>query len=369
MTHAFFKACLFLGAGSVIHGVGGEQDMRKMGGLRKTMPKTHWTMLVATLAIAGIPLFAGFYSKDEILAGAYAFSPMIWIIGAFGAGLTAFYMFRLYYMTFWGEYRGAKVEGIETSEPEHGGHNLIPDQRHLDEGDEHTDKGHGHHVHAHEPHESPRSMTGVLAILAVLSIIGGWVGWPAALGGGFPTPFQRWLEPVLLPLGGHQFHFHEASMAFEILLMAVSVGIAGFGIWQATRFYLLDPTWSIPKRLGESLAPVHRVLTNKYYVDELYNATVIRGTILFATFLALFDVYVIDGAVNLVRHATVFVFGHGSRLFDTYVVDGAVNGVASTAKGGSTLFRRMQSGVVQNYAMIMGAGIVLIAVVYLFTKA
>jgi NADH-quinone oxidoreductase subunit L len=369
MTHAFFKACLFLGAGSVIHGVGGEQDMRKMGGLRKYMPKTHWTMLVATLAIAGIPLFAGFYSKDEILAGAYAFSPMIWIIGAFGAGLTAFYMFRLYYMTFWGEYRGAKVEGIETSEPEHGGHNLTPDRRHLDEGDEHTDKGHGHHLHAHEPHESPRSMTGVLAILAVLSIIGGWIGWPAALGGGFPTPFQRWLEPVLLPLGGHQFHFHEASMAFEILLMAVSVGIAGFGIWQATRFYLLDPNWSIPKRLAESLAPVHRVLTNKYYVDELYNATVIRGTILFATFLAMFDMYVIDGAVNLVRHATVFLFGHGSRLFDTYVVDGAVNGIASIAKSTSTLFRRMQSGVVQSYAMIMGAGIVLIAVIYLFTKA
>ena len=117
------------------------------------------------------------------------------------------------------------------------------------------------------------------------------------------------------------------------------------------------------------LAPIHRVLTNKYYVDELYNATVIRGTLLFATFLALFDVYVIDGAVNLVRHATVFVFGHGSRLFDTYVVDGAVNGVAYTAKGGSTMFRRMQNGFVQNYAAIMGAGIVLLAVVYLFTKA
>jgi len=369
MTHAFFKACLFLGAGSVIHGVGGEQDMRKMGGLRKYMPKTHFTMLIATLAIAGIPLFAGFYSKDEILSGAYAFSPAIWLIGAFGAGLTAFYMFRLYYMTFWGEYRGAQVEGIETSEPEHGGHNLIPDQRHLDQGDEHTDKGHGHHAHAHEPHESPFSMTGVLMVLAFLSLVGGWIGWPAALGGSIPTPFQRWLKPVLLPLGGSEFEFHEASKGLEILLMTLSVGIALFGIWQATRFYLKDQSWSIPKRLATNLAPIHRVLTNKYYVDELYNATVIRGTLLFATFLALFDVYVIDGAVNLVRHATVFVFGHGSRLFDTYVVDGAVNGVAYTAKGGSTMFRRMQNGFVQNYAAIMGAGIVLLAVVYLFTKA
>src|SRR5438874_2543115 len=154
LTHAFFKACLFLGAGSVIHGCGGEQDMRKMGGLRKFMPKTHFTMLLATLAIAGVPLFAGFYSKDEILAGAYAFHPGIWFIGAFGAGLTAFYMFRLYFMTFWGEYRGQKV-GIESSEPAHGGHSLIPADVHLDDGDAHLDKGHGHHTDTHAPHESP----------------------------------------------------------------------------------------------------------------------------------------------------------------------------------------------------------------------
>src|SRR6266705_1622968 len=125
MTHAFFKALLFLASGSVIHGCGGEQDMRKMGGLRKYMPHTRWTMLVATLAIAGIPLFAGFYSKDEILSGAFAFHGGVWFVGALGAGLTAFYMFRLYFMTFSGSYRGAQVEGIETSEPEHGGHSLI----------------------------------------------------------------------------------------------------------------------------------------------------------------------------------------------------------------------------------------------------
>src|SRR5262249_27718293 len=156
----------FLGAGSVIHGCGGEQDMRKMGGLHQYMPWTRRTMQVACLAIAGLPVFAGFYSKDEILSGAFAFHPSVWFVGAFGAGLTAFYMFRLYYMTFAGEYRGAK-----------------------DQGDAHSDQAHGHHAEAHTPHESPPVMTGVLVILALLSLIGGWIGWPAALGGPFPTPF------------------------------------------------------------------------------------------------------------------------------------------------------------------------------------
>src|ERR1051325_4262005 len=220
MTHAFFKACLFLGAGSVIHGCGGEQDMRKMGGLKKYMPRTHWTMLIATIAIAGIPPLAGLFSKDEILAGAWAYSKPIWILGAVAAGFTAFYMFRLYFMTFQGHYRGAEVEGIEESEPAHGGHNLIPDQRPLDQGDEHSDKAHGHHEPAHAPHESPWSMTGVLAILAALSVIGGFIGVPAVLGGSHPTTFQRWLSPVLLPLGEHHFHFHEGEAASEYLLMA-----------------------------------------------------------------------------------------------------------------------------------------------------
>jgi len=368
MTHAFFKACLFLGAGSVIHGCGGEQDMRKMGGLRKYMPHTRWTMLVACLAIAGMPLFAGFYSKDEILSGSFGFSWKIWIVGAFGAGLTAFYMFRLYFMTFSGEYRGAKVVGIETSEPEHGGHDLIPDQKHLDQGDAHLDKGHGHHTDAHVPHESPLVMTGVLMVLAILSIIGGWIGWPAALGGGFPTPFQRWLQPVLLPLGEHQFHFHEAPRWEELLLMALSVGIALVGIFVATRFYKRDAQWATATRLATRFAPIYGLITNKYYVDEFYNATVVRGTIVFSRALSWFDANIIDGLVNLTRHVTVFVFGHGSSLIDTFIVDGAVNGLAFTAGAGSRFFRRMQTGFVQNYALVMGGGIVLIAAIYLFLK-
>jgi len=342
MTHAFFKACLFLGAGSVIHGCGGEQDMRKMGGLRKYMPRTHWTMLVATIAIAGIPPLAGFFSKDEILANAFGHHKLIWIIGLITAGLTAFYMFRLYFMTFHGSYRGAQAE--------HGGH------------------GHDEHAHAHDPHESPWNMTGVLAILAILAAVGGFVGIPAALGGAHPTWFQRWLAPVLLPIDGHPYHFHEASHQLEWTLMIVSVLVAALGIFLAWRFYKRDPLWSTPKRLATTFAPIHRLLENKYFVDELYNATFVAGTLMFARALWWFDRWIVDGAVNAVRHLTVFGFGHGSNLFDKYVVDGAVNGVASGARGGSMMFRKVQSGLVQNYALIMGGGIVLIALVYLFMK-
>src|SRR2546428_8607365 len=345
MTHAFFKACLFLGAGSVIHGCGGEQDMRKMGGLRKYMPQTRWTMLVATLAIAGMPLFAGFYSKDEILAGAFAFHHGIWFLGAAGAGLTAFYMFRLYFMTFSGHYRGAERVGIETSEPEHAGDDLIPSAVHLDQGDVHLDKGHGHHAHAHTPHESPLVMTGVLMILAILSIFGGWIGWPAAMGGGFPTPFQRWLEPVLLPLGGHQYHFHEASHVQELILMAASVAIAAVGIYVAYRFYKRDETWAAPNRLATRLRPLYGLLTNKYFVDEIYDAAVVQTTLTFSRALAWFDVNIIDGLGNLTRHITGVLFGHGSSLFDQFVVYGAVNGLADAPGRGSRPFPQVANGV------------------------
>jgi NADH-quinone oxidoreductase subunit L len=368
MTHAFFKACLFLGAGSVIHGCGGEQDMRKMGGLRKFMPRTHITMLIATIAIAGIPPLAGFFSKDEILANAYPHHRLIWILGVITAGMTAFYMFRLYYMTFAGSYRGAHTVGIEESEPKHAGHDLIPSHPHLDQGDAHSDKAHGHHADSHDPHESPLSMTGVLAILAALAVIGGFIGLPAALGGANPTWFQQWLAPVLLPIEGHAFHFHEASHALEYALMLVSIAVAVLGWFFARRFYKLDPQWTTPKRIAAKFAPVYRLLENKYWVDELYNATVIAGTMALCRVLWWIDIWIVDGIVNSVRHLTVIGLGHGSSIFDKYVIDGAVNGVASGARSGSMLMRRVQSGLVQNYALIMGGGIVLIAVVYLFMK-
>jgi NADH-quinone oxidoreductase subunit L len=211
-------------------------------------------------------------------------------------------------------------------------------------------------------------MTGVLSILAVLSIVGGAVGLPAALGGAFPTWFQRWLAPVLLPIGNEPYEFHHASYSLEYVLMAVSVAVASFGIFLAWRFYKRDPQWSTPRKLATTFAPIHRLLENKYWVDELYGATVIAGTLALARVLAWIDTYIIDGIVNGVRHITVIVAGHGSNLFDKYIVDGAVNGVGWGAKSGSMMFRRVQSGFVQNYAMIMGGGIVLIALVYLFMK-
>jgi len=211
-------------------------------------------------------------------------------------------------------------------------------------------------------------MTGVLSILALLSIIGGWVGWPAAIGGAHPTLFQRWLAPVLLPIEGEAFHFHEASHALEWTLMAISIGVAVLGWFFARRFYGLDSHWSTPRRLAQTLAPVHRLLENKWFVDELYNKTVVAGTLALCRGLWWFDRWIVDGVVNGTRHATVYVMAHGSSLFDRYVVDGAVNGVASIARAGSTGLRRMQSGLVQNYALVMGGGIVMIAMVYLFMK-
>lgn len=209
-------------------------------------------------------------------------------------------------------------------------------------------------------------MTGVLWALAILSIIGGLVGWPAALGGSHPTAFQRWLEPILLPIAGVPFHFHEAAHSTEWILMAISVGIAAFGVFLAHRLYVRRPP--VPDVLEGRLGPVHGLLANKYWVDELYAKTAIGGTLALSRILWWIDRWIVDGLVNSVRHVTVVALGFGSNLFDRYVVDGAVNGVAAGARGGSMMFRRMQSGLVQNYALIMGGGIVLIALVYLFMK-
>jgi len=150
--------------------------------------------------------------------------------------------------------------------------------------------------------------------------------------------------------------------------MAASVGIAAVGIFLAFRFYKRDEAWAVPKRLAMRLRPLYALLTNKYFVDEIYDAAVVQTTLIFSRALAWFDVNIIDGLVNLTRHVTVFAFGHGSSLFDRFVVDGAVNGLADAAAGSSRMFRKLQSGFVQNYALVMGAGIVLIAAVYLFLK-
>ena len=290
MTHAFFKGLLFLGSGSVIHGMGGEQDMRKMGGLREHMPWTFRTFFVGTIAIAGIPGFAGFFSKDLILASAFAEGHIVlWFIGVLAAGMTAFYMFRLLFLTFYGTCRA----------------------------DEET----RHHLH-----ESPPSMTVPLVILAFLSIVGGYISLPMHLLWG--DQLGDFLAPVLAGHGSHHM-----SIPLELALMATSVSVAAVGISLAYFFYVARP--EIPGQLAQQAAALYRLIQNKYYVDELYDATVVKPIVA------------------------------GSRLlwrwFDVAVVDGAVNGAAAFVAGNARLWRRLQTGNVQHYAasLLVGAAVVL----------
>jgi NADH-quinone oxidoreductase subunit L len=340
VTHAFFKACLFLGSGSVIHACGGEQDMRKMGGLKKYMPKTYWTFLVATIAISGIFPFAGFFSKDEILAKVFAAGfgdlnhhgdlyYLLWVLAVLGAIMTAFYMFRLVYMTFHGEFRGGE-------EAEH----------HL--------------------HESPWTMTLPLQILGVLSIVGGFIGFPGHL---FHHPewnrIEVFLEPVMLHVE-HGEHAAHPGPFLEWGLIFLSLAVAGFGIWLAARFYRGAQAGERPRRLAERFQFVYRMLLNKYWVDEFYSATAISGTVKSARFLWEADARVVDGAVNGTRHVTVgssFLSG----IFDLTVVDGAVNLIAKIYDVASYQFRRLQVGFTQGYAMVMVFGAAVLLVVFLIT--
>jgi NADH-quinone oxidoreductase subunit L len=187
-------------------------------------------------------------------------------------------------------------------------------------------------------------------------------------GGAHPTIFQRWLSPVLLPLGGEHFEFPEASRLQELLLILSSIAVATLGWFIAYVLYKKDAAFARATALRTRFAFLHRLLENKYYVDEFYNFVFVGGTLAFSKALSWFDAHIIDGIVNGVRHLTVIFFGHGSNLVDRYIVDGAVNGVGYSARGGSRLFRKMQSGFVQNYALVMAGGIVLVAAVYLFTK-
>jgi NADH-quinone oxidoreductase subunit L len=333
VTHAFFKACLFLGSGSVIHACGGEQDMRKMGGLKKYMPTTFWTFLVATVAIAGIPPLAGFVSKDAILAKAFeagytdlnhngGIYYLLWFLGLAGAALTAFYMFRLVYMTFYGEFRGGE-------EAEH----------HL--------------------HESPWTMTLPLQVLAVLSIIGGvLIGFPGQLfhleGWSF---IDRFLEPMIVTHGEH--HGHALSLGLEWGLVVLSVAVAAAGIFVAYRFYCTDPGFTRAAYLARRFPFAYKLLLNKYWIDELYDATIVRGTVKLADLLWEFDARVVDGAVNGTRHATV-ASSWLSGIFDLQVVDGLVNFVGYFYDVASRYLRRLQVGFAQGYAMVMVFGAALL---------
>jgi NADH-quinone oxidoreductase subunit L len=356
-THAFFKACLFLGSGSVIHALHHEQDMRHMGGLKKYMPVTFWTFLISTLAIAGMPPFAGFFSKDEILWKAFSSpygAPWIWALGTLTAGITAFYMFRQVFMVFFGEYRGA-----------HGGHH---DDAHGSHG--------SHHAHGvHHPHESPALMTVPLIVLALGAVVVGFLNVPSALGGNHA--FETWLAPVLEP--GHAapaahgaghgvvaavehaaadtLH-HVEHDPFEYVLMSVSVLVALGGILLAWLIYMRKALSA--ERFTEAWAGVpYKLVLNKYYVDEIYEATFVRGTLLLSRALAAFDRIVIDGLVNGAATVTR-ALSAADGAFDRYVVDGLVNLIGSVTLWIGNRARQIQTGHIYSYLYAIVIGVVVI---------
>ena len=302
MTHAFFKGLLFLAAGSVIHAMGGDQEMPHMGGLRSKIPITFWTMFIATFAIAGIPGFAGFFSKDEILdaarSGPHA-NVWLWLLGLIGAGLTSFYMFRLIFLTFFGAPR-------------------------YDE----------HKVHVHE---SPKSMTVPLILLAILSVIGGWVAAPHLVGR--TDYFEKFLHPVFAayappaPTSAAESTAEGSESAGIMLLHALTgwpVIIALLGLLLAWWFYIKSP--ETPKKLAQSLRGPYTLILHKYYADELYNAAIVQPLLWIST--------------NVLWH-----------VVDEGLIDGTVNGVARVARESGTELREIQSGNARSYAswVVIGA--------------
>jgi NADH-quinone oxidoreductase subunit L len=256
MTHAFFKALLFLGAGSVIHAMSGEQDIRKMGGLKKYIPITHATFLLGTLAIVGFPGFSGFFSKDEILAHAYEHNKLLWFLGILGAAMTTFYMFRLYFLTFKNTFRG-------THEQEH----------HL--------------------HESPKSMTIPLVVLAALSLLGGLIGIPEVLGG------HHFLEEFLKPVfEDSSFRIiHHLSHDTEYILMGIAITVMALAIYYAYKKYVVEKT--LPADEEEELQPLHKLVYKKYFVDELYENVFTKPINFIGEALhKVVDNQIVDGIVN-----------------------------------------------------------------------
>jgi NADH-quinone oxidoreductase subunit L len=337
-THAFFKALLFLGSGSVIHGMSGEQDMRRMGGLKEKMPWTRLTMLVGCFAIAGIPPLAGFFSKDEILWSGFkigGYGRVFWAVGLVSASMTAFYMFRLYHMTFSGKFRGTHEQ-----------------EQHV--------------------HESPSSMIVPLQVLAAGSILVGFLGIPHVIDFlHVGNVIDAFLEPVFAPAHhalAEVFSRPVPGAQVELALMVASVLVAASGILVARYFYRTNP--EIPARLARSLAGAHRVLLHKYYVDEFYESVFVRGLALgggrtlFAS-----DRFLVDGGdgevrpgfgVNGVAWVTRDILARLSNFWDKWVVDGAVNLTAFVLDNLSYVFRAVQNGLVQHYALSMLIGVFLL---------
>lgn len=315
VTHAFFKALLFLAAGSVIHALSGEQDMRVMGGLRKQIPITFWTMTAAVLAISGIPPFAGFVSKDQILYETFL-SPnggkILWFIGLFTAFLTAFYMFRLWYLTFFGENRMPQHTGAHTPEPGH-----------------HAEK----EEDRHPVHESPWVMLTPLVILGVLCVIGGWIGWPEGLGG------SNWFAHFLAPVTQVAQSPRGGSNSLEVILAIVSVLTALAGWFVAHLFYYAKP--ELPVALAAKLRGLHTLVLNKYWVDEIYGGLII-APILFVSRYAL------------------------KGLVDTGLIDGGGYAAGLTAQGFGALVQRVQSGNIRSYAGWLAIGAAALLLLTLF---
>jgi NADH-quinone oxidoreductase subunit L len=328
ITHAFFKALLFLAAGSVIHALGGEQDMRLMGGLWKKLPVTFWTMTAAVFAISGLPPFAGFFSKDEILYQTFLWpngGKLLWFVGLVTAGLTSFYMFRLWYMTFFGESRtkehiltehGAAVHASSTS-------TLVLEAEPEDHG------------HVHGIHESPWVMLLPLIVLGILSVVGGWIGVPVALRG--HNGIGHFLNPVLNPMGAL-----EGSHRLGLTLAIVSTLTALAGWLLAHILYSAKP--ELPAKLATQFRSLYTLVANKYWVDEGYGALIV-------TPLLLISRYILKG------------------LLDTGVIGGATYGAAYTAQGFGAIVQRVQSGNIRSYAgwLALGAAVLLIVTYFGFT--
>jgi NADH-quinone oxidoreductase subunit L len=330
MTHAFFKACLFLGSGSVIHSLSGEQDMRKMGGLWGKIPTTAKTFVVASIAIAGIPPLAGFFSKDGILGHAFEYSPILWVIGFLTAGMTAFYMFRLVNMTFFGNSR--------------------------------VDHEVEHHIH-----ESPSSMTVPLIILAALATVGGWVGWPESLGGS--DRFAKFLEPVMAKHAeeGGEAAAHAASGAStEYILMLLSVLMACGGIWLAYRWYIQRP--EVPGKIAAASPFLYKLLYNKYYVDQLYDAMFVNRVKDLGLTLGAFDVNFINGLGVDGSGWVTRVASSISGIWDSWIVDGLVNLAARIVWLFSWPVRMLQTGRVARYALFMLLGVLVFLGYYLWNS-
>ncbi len=330
MTHAFFKACLFLGSGSVIHAMGGEQDMRKMGGLRHKMPITFWTFLAATLAIAGVPPFAGFMSKDAIIWDSFAHGhPALWTLLWVGAGITAFYMFRQVYMTFFGEF--------------HGGHEVE------------------HHLH-----ESPPAMALALVVLGALSVVGGFVELPGFLG--HFDPFGRFLAPVFASPATQRIAdsaIENRGLETGLGLLSLAMVAAGWLLADliyrqgSTRFEWVSELWQ---------GALYRTVLNKYYVDEAYEAGPVATTLETSRAAAWFDLYIIDWIVNFA--ATLTVFGSWlSGVFDRYVVDGLVNLASNATLEVGGRMRRLQTGSINGYLYGILAAVTVVLIVRAVLRA